>query len=106
MEDSSKAKLSKLWTNSNGDLVSKLDTLKVGLRKWAWRIANENGLKEALSRKLEKLIVEEQSDENLSELIDTRIQLNWEVEKDEAYWEQRARVNWLKAGNKKISFFS
>lgn len=33
------------------------------------------------------------SDNNLAKLIDTKLQLNFEIENDERYWEQRARVN-------------
>lgn len=34
----------------------------------------------------------ERDDEKMVELIDMNIQLNFEIEKDERYWEQRARV--------------
>ncbi|KAA3475510.1 reverse transcriptase [Gossypium australe] len=33
----------------------------------------------------------ERSNNNLAELIDTKLQLNFEIDKDERYWEQRAR---------------
>lgn len=32
-------------------------------------------------------------DKHLPNLIDTRIQLNLEIDKEELFWEQRARVN-------------
>lgn len=47
----------------------------------------------------------DRNDETLAELIDTKINLNFEIEKDECYWKQRARINWLKLGDKNIAFF-
>lgn len=44
-------------------------------------------------------------DSNLAEMIDTKIQLNFEIKKDERYWEQRARLNWLKLDDKNTAFF-
>ncbi|MBA0633875.1 hypothetical protein Godav_024824, partial [Gossypium davidsonii] len=32
-------------------------------------------------------------------------ELNFEIEKDERYWEQRVRLNWLKLGDRNIAFF-
>lgn len=32
-------------------------------------------------------------DENLCALIDTKLHLNMEIEKEELYWEQRSRAN-------------
>ncbi|KAG8474214.1 hypothetical protein CXB51_034100 [Gossypium anomalum] len=49
--------------------------------------------KEVLTSKLVKLLEAERNDETLANLIDSKIQLNFEIEKDERYWEQRARVN-------------
>ncbi|KAA3475443.1 reverse transcriptase [Gossypium australe] len=37
--------------------------------------------------------------------MDTKIHLNMEIDKDEAYWEQRARVNWLQYGDRNTAFF-
>lgn len=42
----------------------------------------------------------ERDNENLAEFIDTKIKLNFEIDKDERYWEQRNRANWLKLGEK------
>ncbi|KAK5812453.1 hypothetical protein PVK06_027883 [Gossypium arboreum] len=61
--------------------------------------------KEMLHLKLTKLLGEDRSNENLADLIDTKVDLNFEIEKDRRYWEQQARVNWLKLGNKNTAFF-
>ncbi|KAK5803056.1 hypothetical protein PVK06_030696 [Gossypium arboreum] len=60
---------------------------------------------EVLTLKLATLLESDRSDENLAELIDTKIHLNFEIEKNECYWEQRARLNWLKLGDKNTAFF-
>ncbi|XP_052490777.1 uncharacterized protein LOC128043023 [Gossypium raimondii] len=44
-------------------------------------------------------------DDNLSAVIDVKIQLNLELDKDEAFYEQRVRANWLRLGNKNTAFF-
>lgn len=40
-----------------------------------------------LIEKLEELMGMDLDDDTLAELIDTRVQLNLEIDKDEAYWE-------------------
>lgn len=47
----------------------------------------------------------ERDDNNLAELIDTKINSNMVFEKEERYWEQRARLNWLKLGERNTGFF-
>lgn len=70
------------------DLLSKLDVLKKGLEKWAKQIKRKReGVKQYLTSKLEELMKEEKDDKNIVELIDTKIGLNFEIEKDEVYWE-------------------
>ncbi|KAA3466682.1 reverse transcriptase [Gossypium australe] len=41
----------------------------------------------------------------MAEISDTKIHLNLEIDKDEMYWEQRARANWLKLGDKNSAYF-
>lgn len=55
---------------------------------WAHSIRkSRNGLKKKLMNKLENLIQMDRTDENMAELIDTKVKLNWEINKEEAYWE-------------------
>ncbi|KAH1030998.1 hypothetical protein J1N35_043172 [Gossypium stocksii] len=76
------------WENTIGDLLVRLESLKTDLRKWAFQIShNRKFKKEELSMKLLTLLESERTDENLIDLIDTKIQLNFEIEKDECYWE-------------------
>ncbi|KAA3464007.1 reverse transcriptase [Gossypium australe] len=64
----------------------------VGLEKWANALKRKKGeLKKKLTRDLEALLMDDRDDETLAKIIDTKIHLNLEIDKDERYWEQRAR---------------
>lgn len=53
---------------------------------WSKAIGTKKkGLQQALTKKLGELLEKERDDDNLVELIDTKIQLSLEIEKDEIY---------------------
>lgn len=58
------------------------------MERWAARIRqNRKRKKKFLTSRLLELMDAERDDNNLSEIIDTKIQLNFEIGKDELYWE-------------------
>lgn len=66
--------------------MGKLESLIHGLIQWAIKICKRRvGLKKDLSIKLESLLEEDRNDENLTEIIDTKLHINLEIDKDEVY---------------------
>ncbi|KAA3484468.1 reverse transcriptase [Gossypium australe] len=106
MEESFEETLKEIWESSSDPMMEKLKNLQIGLTKWANTVKSKKGeLRKKLTDKLETLMKAEVDDETLAEIIDTKLHLNMEIEKDEAYWEQRARVNWLQLGDKNTTYF-
>ncbi|XP_052477251.1 uncharacterized protein LOC128032614 [Gossypium raimondii] len=69
-----------------------------------------NSIKEQRNRfrledRLMNLYTQDPSDEVLAEIMEVQLGLNWEAEKEELFWEQRAWVNWLKNRDRNTSFF-
>lgn len=58
-----------------------------------------------LHNQIEQLSSLPLSEDVLKELMDARLSMNFEVNKEEIYWEQRARTNWLKNDDRNTSFF-
>ncbi|KAA3455697.1 putative Transposon TX1 [Gossypium australe] len=99
MEESFDEEVKSIWGSS-------LDKLKHGLRSWAtWTQADRKKRKIFLTDRLSEFLVAERDYPNLAKLIDTKIQLNLEIDKDKRYWEQRVRTNWLKYGDRNTAFF-
>lgn len=72
-------------------VLEKLEILKKGLIGWAKELRiKKKGVKERLMVHLEDLQLQDRDDDNLTDLIETKILLNWEIENEEIYWEQQA----------------
>ncbi|KAA3488794.1 reverse transcriptase [Gossypium australe] len=106
MEDSFEGALKEFWDSYSVPLWEKLMRLQIYLKNWADSIRSKKaGLKRRLAKELEFLLAKDRDDETMSRIIDTRIHLNMEIDKEEAYWEQRARANWLQLGDKNTAYF-
>lgn len=56
-------------------------------------------MKALLKRRLDALQEINRNEECLSDLLEINFQLSYEIDKEEAFWEQRAWINWLKLDN-------
>ncbi|KAA3462519.1 reverse transcriptase [Gossypium australe] len=75
-------------------ILEKLKKLQVHLKDWSGSIKKKReGLKKKLTKELEVLMAKESDDDTIAKIIGTRVDLNMEIDRDEIYWEQRARVN-------------
>lgn len=72
---------------SSDFILDKLDRLRKGLMEWEKLFkANREGQKQGLTKKLKGLMDMERDDDTLTELIDTKVHLNLEIDKEEAFW--------------------
>ncbi|KAA3455720.1 reverse transcriptase [Gossypium australe] len=106
LEESFEGILQDFWVTSSASLVEKLELLQTCMKKWACGVkSKKGGLMKKLTEELEGLLKSERDDDTMARIIDTKIHLNMEIDKDEMYWEQRARANWLKMGDRNIAYF-
>lgn len=104
LEESCEEEIRKLWEESSGSYFNRMSTLVNGLKVWAGKIqAKQRYEVKRLNRRLEELNGDKRLDGTLAELMEVKIHLNMEMNKEERYWEQRARVNWLRMGDKNTS---
>ncbi|KAK5840245.1 hypothetical protein PVK06_009134 [Gossypium arboreum] len=86
MEEMIERAIKESWEFSSGLLLEKLERLQVRLEKWASNIRRKReSLKRKLTKELEHLLEKERDDEMLAQIIDTKIHLNLEIDKDELY---------------------
>ncbi|XP_052486336.1 uncharacterized protein LOC128041067 [Gossypium raimondii] len=105
-EESIEEEIRKAWKSSNGSVLEKLENLQISLSKWAKFIKKKRkGMTDTITKELEDLMKKELDEDVMNQMIEKRIHLSMEIEKEEMYWEQRARANWLKLGDKNTTFF-
>ncbi|KAA3477206.1 reverse transcriptase [Gossypium australe] len=79
------------WESSNGSISEKLERLQASLTRWASSINKDrDGLKGKLTKELGNLMESERDDDIMAKLIDTRIKLNMEIDKDEILFHKHA----------------
>ncbi|KAA3481168.1 reverse transcriptase [Gossypium australe] len=94
------------WIESDDSLPEKLEYMGLKMQKWSKdRNKEDKRTRVALEARLNCLYNEDASDDNLAEIAEIQLGLNLEADKEEVYWEQRARVNWLQHGDRNTSFF-
>ncbi|KAL4354438.1 hypothetical protein GQ457_06G008040 [Hibiscus cannabinus] len=78
----------------------------MGLDDWFCRLRKERKVTEkSLKERLKQLNDLALTNEVLGEITEAKIALNLEADKEELYWKQRARANWMKSGDRNTSFF-
>ncbi|GMI85140.1 hypothetical protein HRI_002183300 [Hibiscus trionum] len=98
--------ISSFWSSTSGDLPTKLNQLSSILSNWNKEKRLQKRHRTAvLNNKLKHLSALDADDENLAELLEVKLAMNLEADKDEIYWEQRAHTNWLKHGDRNTRFF-
>ncbi|XP_016676270.1 uncharacterized protein [Gossypium hirsutum] len=105
MGESFEGEVKRFWDWARGDIYVNLERVRKGLCDWVKMVRRKmDWIKRDLTNKLDEVLEKEKDDDTLEELINTKIQFNLEIDKDEMFWEQRARVNWLWLGDKNKTF--
>ncbi|GMI87830.1 hypothetical protein like AT1G43760 [Hibiscus trionum] len=106
LEETCESEVRKLWDASSGLVLDRLRFVGQGLDAWFRRLrASRKVSKKSLIKRLEDLAGLYPTDETLGEIMEVKLALNLEIDKSELYWEQRARANWLRNGDKNTTFF-
>ncbi|GMI79095.1 hypothetical protein HRI_001578800 [Hibiscus trionum] len=106
LEESCETTVADIWHDSGDDLLGKLSMVSKGLDTWFRKIRREKNLSvNDLNKKLADLNDLQPTDDILGDIVETKLALNLELDRKELYWEQRARSNWLKHGDRNTSYF-
>ncbi|KAH1065446.1 hypothetical protein J1N35_030433 [Gossypium stocksii] len=96
----------KWWADIPDSIPQKLAKLGSQIQCWSKSRAKEDRKNRVnLENRLQFLFNQDPTDENLAEITDVQMGLNFEADKEELLWEQRARINWLKHGDRNTSYF-
>ncbi|GMI93032.1 hypothetical protein HRI_002972500 [Hibiscus trionum] len=88
LEDSCAPEVERLWNSSVGDFLDRLKHLCLGLDAWFKRIKKDKGLTIGdLKARLESLNGLQPTDAVLGEIMEVKLAMNLELDKEELYWE-------------------
>ncbi|KAL4386596.1 hypothetical protein GQ457_09G025710 [Hibiscus cannabinus] len=95
-----------LWASTADLLPIKLQKIGQGLSRWYKTLCSSRRAREKdMQQKLNLMYELPVSDESLEDILGLKMELNLEADKEEIFWEQRARVNWLRNGDRNTPFF-
>ncbi|KAH1072859.1 hypothetical protein J1N35_025187 [Gossypium stocksii] len=69
------------------------------------RHPEERAYKKGYGDRLNELYAKDLDDDTLVELTKVQLGLNLEADKEEIFWKQRVRINWLSNSDRNITFF-
>ncbi|GMI75496.1 hypothetical protein like AT4G29090 [Hibiscus trionum] len=106
LEDEAAQIIKNCWESSSATVPEKLHETGCALMSWSRDHKKQTtAQKRAMMLKLKELTSCDPDEETLAELIEVKLGLNLEADKEEYFWEQRSRSNWLHHGNQNTSFF-
>ncbi|XP_040951531.1 uncharacterized protein [Gossypium hirsutum] len=106
LEDSFEEEVRRIWNDISGSVPDKLRRLGQQLQRWnSSKAIGKKKNREILEERLNCLYELEPTDEILGEIIDIQLSLNLEANQEEIFWEQQARVNWLKNSDRNTCYF-
>ncbi|KAL4324280.1 hypothetical protein GQ457_11G002870 [Hibiscus cannabinus] len=94
------------WQDNHSSTLGKINAVRVNLRDWQkHKMRDQIQLKKSLTERLEELMAQPTNVSNFRELSEVKRNLKQVLDREERYWRQRLRVQWLTERDRNTSFF-